>query len=251
MDTTRLLATLRAQGEIIAATPADALSEPVPAVPGWTIEHVVRHAGKVHQWVSAALREPADAPLSSIRRGGDMPRGPECLTTYRGALQDLLDEFTRRGPADPAPTMEGPGTASWWARRQAHEASVHRIDVADALHAAGGPAVTPLDADVAADGVDEWLQVFLPRLAQGGRLPDELGGRSIHLHGTDTAAAEWHLAFDPGAVAVTREHRKADVALRGGAQDLLLTLWRRRPVDDLDCVGDVSVARMLLSSAAL
>ncbi|QCQ90364.1 maleylpyruvate isomerase N-terminal domain-containing protein [Rhodococcus sp. SGAir0479] len=251
MDTTRLLATLRAQGEMIAATPVDALSEPVPTVPGWTVEHVVRHTGKVHQWVLAALREPADAPLSSVRRSGDMPRGADCLTAYRAALDALLEEFDRRDATDPAPTMVGPGTVAWWARRQAHEAAVHRIDVADALRAAGGPAGAALDAETAADGVDEWASVFLGRLARGGRLPDSLAGTTVHLHGTDTSSAEWHLAFGPGAVEVVREHRKGDVALRGPAQELLLTVWRRRPLAGIDAVGDVSVAHALLDSVAL
>lgn len=251
MDTTRLLATVRSQGEMIAATPVDALPEPVPTVPGWTVEHVVRHTGKVHQWVLAALREPADAPLSAIRRSGDMPRGAQCLTAYREALDALLDEFARRAGADPAPTMVGPGTASWWVRRQAHEVSVHRIDVADALHAAGGAGPVALDAEVAADGIDEWVSVFLRRLARGGRLPDNLDGTAVHLHGTDTSAAEWHLAFGAGDVEVVHEHRKGDVALRGPAQNLLLTMWRRRPLSGIDAVGDVAVARALLESVAL
>ncbi|GAB2659765.1 maleylpyruvate isomerase N-terminal domain-containing protein [Prescottella soli] len=251
MDSTSLLSALREQGEMLAATPIVALSEPVPTVPGWTVEHVVRHTGKVHQWVLAALQASADTPLPKIVRVGDMPRGPECVAAYRLAFDSLVETFTRLDPEHPVPTMVGPGTASWWLRRQTHEVSVHRIDVSDTLRAAGGPSVPELDPEVAADGVDEWAHVFLGRLARDGRLPDSLDGRTIHLHGTDTESAEWHLAFESGAVTVTREHRKADVALRGRAQDLLLTMWRRRPLARLEAVGDVAVARDLLESAAL
>ncbi|QKT10837.1 maleylpyruvate isomerase N-terminal domain-containing protein [Rhodococcus sp. W8901] len=251
MEYTRLLSALRDEGETLAATPVVALSEPVPTVPDWTVEHVVRHTGKIHQWVVAALQAPPEASVSEVRRSGDMPRGPECLAAYRVALEALLDEFTRLDPGKQVPTMVGPGTVAWWLRRQTHEVSVHRMDVSDTLQAAGGPKVAELDPEIAADGVDEWVDVFLGRLAAGGRLPDSLAGRTIHLHGTDTDAAEWHLAFAPGTVEVTREHCKADVALRGPAQDLLLTLWRRRPLVGLDVIGDSAVARALLGSAAL
>lgn len=251
MDYTRLLSALRDEGETLAATPVVALSEPVPTVPDWTVEDVVRHTGKVHQWVTAALQAAPQTPLSEIRRSGDMPRGPECIPAYRFALDTLLDEFDRIDPEKPVPTMIGPGTAAWWLRRQTHEVAVHRVDVSDTLKAAGGPKAEELDPVVAADGVDEWLDVFLGLLSGGGRLPDSLHGHTIHLHGTDTDAAEWHLSFSPGAVEVTREHRKADVALRGSAQDLLLTLWRRRPLVGLDVVGEAAIARALLGSAAL
>ncbi|RVW10376.1 maleylpyruvate isomerase family mycothiol-dependent enzyme [Prescottella agglutinans] len=251
MDSTSLLSALREQGEMLAATPIVALSEPVPMVPGWTVEHVVRHTGKVHQWVIAALQATADTPLSEIVRVGDMPRGPECVAAYRLAFDSLLDTFERLDPEHPAPTMVGPGTAAWWLRRQTHEVSVHRIDVSDTLRAAGGPSVPELDPEIAADGVDEWVHIFLAMLARGDRLPESLDGRTIHLHGTDTEAAEWHLAFESGAVTVTREHRKGDVALRGPAQDLLLTLWRRRPLARLDVIGDETVAGDLLAAAAV
>jgi uncharacterized protein (TIGR03083 family) len=47
--------------------------------------------------------------------------------------------------------------AGFWRRRLAHETVVHRVDVEDAL---GWSA--DLDADLAVDGVDEALELFLP-----------------------------------------------------------------------------------------
>lgn len=250
MDTPYLLSALRTQGDLLASTPVEALAEPVPTVPDWTVEDVLRHTGEVHLWVAAVLRAELEAPLKVIHRDRDMPRGPECVPAYRAALDTVLAEFDRRGLDQPVAAMGGPKTVSWWIRRQAHEVAVHRMDVSDAISAGGGAHASDLAPAVAADGVDEWTTVFLPRLGRAGRFPDSLAGRTIHLHGTDTAA-EWFLAFDGGSVDVTREHRKADVALRGPAQDLLLTLWRRRPLDGLDIVGDVAVARALLGAAAV
>ena len=49
------LVMLQTEGMRLAAMPADALGAPVPTVPGWTLEQVVRHTGKVHRWVAATL----------------------------------------------------------------------------------------------------------------------------------------------------------------------------------------------------
>ena len=50
---------------------------------------------------------------------------------------------------------------------------------------------------------------------------------------------------------VTREHAKGDCALRGAASDLLLVLWRRRPMSTIDVVGDADVAARFLAWPAL
>ena len=53
----------------------------------------------------------------------------------------------------------------------------------------------------------------------------------------------------PTTVEVVAAHQKGDVALRGPAADLLLTLWRRRPLDTIDLVGDTAVAERLYDIA--
>ena len=69
-----------------------------------------------------------------------------------------------------------------------------------------------------------------------------LVGGSVHLHSTD-GDGEWTLrAGDDGAIVVTRDHAKADAALRGEANDLLLVLWRRLPIDAVDVFGDEQLA---------
>ena len=132
---------------------------------------------------------------------------------------------------------------------------VHRIDVHDGVHAAGGSAPAPLATDGAADVADEWAAFFLAvRFGHRfGSLPDALEGRSVHLHGTDPEppadGAEWLLSFGDGGVAVARAPAKGDVALRGSAEDLALVLWRRRPLDALDVVGDRALAERVLEVA--
>ena len=45
----------------------------------------------------------------------------------------------------------------------------------------------------------------------------------------------------PGGVTVVNEHAKGDVAARGAASDLLLMMWGRVPVAQVDVFGDASL----------
>ena len=53
--------------------------------------------------------------------------------------------------------------------------------------------------------------------------------------------AEWPISVSDGAAVVSKGHAKGDVAVRGSAPDLLLVLWRRRPLTAVDLVGDTAV----------
>jgi hypothetical protein len=74
-------------------------------------------------------------------------------------------------------------------------------------------------------------------------------GGSVHIHCTDVAG-EWLLTPGDGLEMIaTREHAKGSVALRGSAEDLLLVLWRRSPLDIIEVIGNELVAeRFLLRS---
>ncbi len=58
----------------------------------------------------------------------------------------------------PVWTHLGPGPASYWARRMAHETAVHRADGEIAVGTR--PVIDPV---VAADGIAEWLGFLPPR----------------------------------------------------------------------------------------
>ena len=249
------LAVLRLEGDRLASMPADALDAPVPSVDGWTLEGVVRHTGKIHQWVTAVLDAPLDADLGSVAAGiAGMPKGPACLPAYREALEGVAAALERRDPEEAVPSFTGPADVRFWCRRQAHEVTIHRVDAADAVHAAGGPTPAAVDPVVAADGIDEWARVFVAvRYAQRfGSFPDGVAGRTFHLHGTDDPApaegAEWLLSFTADGCTVEATHAKGDAALRGPAQDLLLVAWRRRPLDLLDVIGDRAAAELLVDT---
>ena len=137
--------------------------------------------------------------------------------------QALLETLRSVDPATSVWTFSSTNrTAAFWQRRRTQEIAVHRYD---AETAAGTP--TPIDTALAVDGIDEFLTVFLPRLADNF---GDVGDGTVHLHCTDVDG-EWLVARHDGEVVVTAEHAKGDVAARGGASDLLLFLWGRVPAD--------------------
>lgn len=267
MEPTRHQELLRREGALLAAMPADRLDAVVPSIPDWDLERVVRHVGKVHRWVVGAL---AAGPDGVAPAADGLPKGPDCLPAYAEALAALVEVLERTPPEETAWTFVGPSAASFWSRRQAHEVAVHRIDAADAVHAAGGPAPEPLAADGAADAIDEWADLFLAvRYAQRfGALPEDLHGRSLRLVTTDggpdggSTVRRIELAAEGvtvvggsadgstgGSAGGTADTAAADVTVTGPAQDLLLGLWRRRPLDGLTVEGDGAVLERLLDVA--
>ena len=70
-------------------------------------------------------------------------------------------------------------------------------------------------------------------------------GATLHIHCTDTAG-EWLLTLTAEGCEVERIHAKGDAALRGAASDLLLAVWHRTPLADIDVVGDADRAQRVL-----
>jgi predicted lipid carrier protein YhbT len=63
-------------------------------------------------------------------------------------------------------------------------------------------------------------------------------------------AGEWTVRPGEGAsCVVTRDHAKADTALRGEAHDLLMVLWRRAPLDSVTVFGDEALAQAFVGRA--
>lgn len=247
MDATEHRAALVDQGErVVAVAGGDRLDSPVPSCPGWTVRDLIGHLGRVHQWAAGYL---AAGPDSEGRIGGGEhpPEGDGVAAWYRSSLDALLAEIDRHQPDDPARTFDGVKTAGWWLRRQAQETAVHRWDAEDGAEAGGA---APIPAQLAVDGVDEWLDFFVPRfLARREEpMPPHLLGATVHMHATDDGidGGEWLLTVTESGVVVERAHAKGDVAVRGPASDLLLVAWHRKPVTSVDTFGDVDRAEAVL-----
>src|SRR5205085_7086477 len=82
----------------------------------------------------------------------------EPLALLDRAYAGLLDEFGARKPEDPAVSWYAPDqTVGFWIRRMAQETVIHRIDA----ELGTGQPVAPVPADLAVDGIDELLKIFV------------------------------------------------------------------------------------------
>jgi uncharacterized protein (TIGR03083 family) len=116
----------------------------------------------------------------------------------------------------------------------AHEAVVHRSDTDAALGKAFSVA-----ADIAADGIDEYLDVFV---AASRAAQDAPAGPMMSFECSDRSDRWWLDLSSRGERVVSREPRDASVRVRGTAEQLLLTVWGRLPTSDASDVevsGDV------------
>lgn len=247
MDPLEHRAALVEQGAALASVPAAGLDAPVPSCPGWTVERLIGHTGRVHVWAASFLALGPDGGEAAA--GPRPPTGAAILPWYRQALDDLVAELDRHDPSEPAATFAGPGDVAFWFRRQAHEVAVHRWDAQDAVTPGGAD---PVPAALAVDGIDEWLDVFVGRfvVGKGDGVPADLVGATLHLHCTDDGLAEgtgeWLLTLAADGPTFTRAHAKGDAALRGPASDLLLAVWHRLPLSAVDVVGDAARAEAVL-----
>jgi len=218
-------------------------SKPVPTCPGWSLKQLFRHVGRGDRWAAQIVRDRLDHFLDPRTvEGGKPPLDPaDAISWLRGGAQRLVDAVELSGVETPVWTFLGPRPANWWIRRRLHETVVHRADAAIAL----GSDFT-LEPDVAADGITEWLErVAIQAGSEGAPRPLE-DGNTLHLHATDPGlgeAGEWTVGVDEGVITWSHEHGKGNVALRGGATELLLAMARRVPVADtgIELFGDDTV----------
>lgn len=223
LDTGVHLSALAADSEAFARLAEGHLDRPVPACPDWLVADLVGHLGGVYSWVRLVAEAGGAKPEGSRSRAPGQRSG---LMSWFQDQRDAMIEAVSSHPAEEAVwTFIPPHRADigWWRRRQAMETAIHLHDVQTA---AGHP--TAIAPDLAADGVDEVLTVFLPGYLAAKPVAGLEG--TLHVHCTDTDG-EWVLDFTRSAVEVRREHAKSDTAVRGPASDLFLWTWNRLPLD--------------------
>ncbi len=204
----------------------------IAACPGWDVAQVVGHLGAVHGWMAETVANPSmDRPHHAppeIPTEGLIDWGGEQLSKIVSALGSVVE-------GTPCWTFGSESVIDFFPRRMAHETVVHRYDVE---HAVG--MVSPIDSDLAADGIDELLHVGMVYSMNPAREFNYPKG-SLHLHRTD-GDGEWLLVPGGDGLVVTREHAKGEVAIRGAAPDLFLYMWGRGG-ENLDIFGDHDLAK--------
>jgi uncharacterized protein (TIGR03083 family) len=215
---------LLAQEMAAGLTSVGGLDVPVPWVPAWTARDLVGHLGGVHRWAATILRAGHTAPPPP--EAGTAPPQDGLLDWYATGLGQLVTALRTVPPEAPAWHMSPAAekVAASWARRQAHELTVHRMD----LEAAAGVGHAPVDPALAEDGVDELLTVVVPRWSHTEPLTS--ADATVAVTSGDTGRT-WSIRIARGAVHVVpdrsgREHTH----VHGRADQLLLRLWGR-PAD--------------------
>ncbi|MFN5602792.1 MAG: maleylpyruvate isomerase family mycothiol-dependent enzyme, partial [Acidimicrobiaceae bacterium] len=106
----------------------------------------------------------------------ERPEEMDMIRWYEDGVAQLVSAVSTLPADQPCWTWAGPQNIAWLTRRMAHETTVHAWDVA---WAAG---LRPeISAELASDGIDEFLFVMTPLVREG----QPIVGGSVHLHCTD------------------------------------------------------------------
>ena len=186
MDVPDYVGQLRRDGERFATVASFTdPGAPVPTCPDWSLRDLVRHVGGVHRWATGFVRgcrtPAARRRPRAIRRG--WPEDAELVAWFADGHRALAEALAS-APADLETWtfLEAPTPLAFWARRQAHETAIHRVDA----ESAGGD-VTGFPSGFAVDGIDELLLRFANR--PGRPLPAVETTRSMVVRAKDEPGA--------------------------------------------------------------
>lgn len=250
MEITEHIEVLRREGALLAdAAGRSGPGAPVPTCPEWAVRDLVHHTGGVHRWAATYVRDGLTEPMGAEAEQavyGPMPEDADLVRWYREAYTRLTDAL-ESADADLVcwTFFRARSPLAFWARRQAHETTIHRVD---AESAAGG-GLSPIPSALAVDGVDELLGGFHTRRRSRVRTdqPRVLRIRAVDAEGRTGGEAGgqaggeavWSVYLSADAPRVTREaDGAADCTLSGPADALYLALWNRGPRDLLRVEGD-------------
>lgn len=224
LEPERYLELLKADAGRLAEVAARDLDAGVPTCPGWSVRDALVHTGHVYLHKVANMRTQAAAEWPPE----PAPERDE-VAWFLAALDTLCGELVERGPDAPSYTWwPADQTVGFWYRRMAQETAMHRVDVESAFDD-----VTPVADDLAVDGVDEVLELFVSGDWAKTVAPEEWGdvspdagaGRSVLVK---TGGASWCVTLQPDRIDFERDADQGDATVSGPPSDVLLWLWRRR-----------------------
>lgn len=221
----------------------------VPSCPEWAVADLLWHLAEV-QWFWATIVEERRTSPDGLEHP-PRPTDHDALLAFAVQQTDRLVRVLTETPPETEVYMWAEDrTVGYIRRRQAHEALIHRLDA----ELATGQ-VTALDADLAADGVDECLAVMY------GGIPDGWGTFTpavapVRFHLTDRPDADRLVragrfvgtdpdsgtAYDEDALDVVEvaDGVEAAATVSGTADDVDAWLWHRRGDDAVTFEGDTA-----------
>jgi len=218
----------QAAADVTAVLQTGDLDAPVPGCAPWRLTDLAHHLGGIHRWARTALVE----NRAGSETVDDAPRDRDALVAwFRDGADALVATLRDTDPDAPAWGFgPRPRTAAFWFRRQAHETAAHAGDAA-----ASQGASRPYGTELALDGIDEIVGMFLPRQIRLGRIPPLPATLVLE----PDEGGRWVLGNGPAAT------------VSGPAEALLLLLWHRIALDDprLAVEGDRPAADTVLAQA--
>ncbi|RCH64248.1 maleylpyruvate isomerase family mycothiol-dependent enzyme [Streptomyces sp. SDr-06] len=234
----------------IAAAPS--LDVQVPTCPEWTLFDLARHVGSGRPfWSAVVAAGPADAPPAeavAARAAAQAPRERAALVDWLAAsTQELLDTLREAGPDAGCWTWWGasqsPRTSGAVARHQLQEIAMHTYDAQLTVGAA-----QPLPAEVALDGVEDFLFTCC---AWSGSWPHEPAVVDYHA----TEGRSWRFTVEADGARAVRlpaagegeAQAPADASARGTAGELVLWFYGRTSLDSVKIDGDQGIFERLFA----
>ncbi len=187
----------------------------------------------MQSWVVKALADPGGRDVTPDRPPADWAELVDWWDAQRTTMVDGMAD-----PEAPAwlPFASYPQLAGSWARRQAHEAAIHRLDAEHAL--ALSPPVE-FDAEFASDGIDELITMMVPR----GDWSNSSFEGTVLVRATDTDRS-WTVRLSPG-VPPSPGAGSPDLTIEGPADAVYRQVWGRPSLAVV--TGDVAMLEPLAS----
>src|SRR5262249_5350122 len=139
----------------------------VPSCPDWTVKDLAQHLTSVHIGWAEIVEHPTDDPTEAFTTAAATRResaDTEALVARgRQAMQRSPEVLASADPQQRPWTWAAQQDVAFTPRHQVQEAAIHRWDA----QTAAGSAVDSIAPDVAADSIDEFLELSRPAATQG------------------------------------------------------------------------------------
>lgn len=224
-----LLTSIRGEGEGIVAAAGQGLEVAVPTCGDWQMPQLLTHVASVYHRVATVVGERATSAVPWNPPPDDID---DPVAYLNEALEELVQALSEADADTPVWNWSPEPQVAWfWARRMAHESAVHRFDAQRAHDVA-----QPIAADLAHDGLDELVDVILPRVIDRDR-PSLPTGTYVFAAGDDC----WNVELDGATARRVETAKSPDVTVRGTTSALLLAAYGRVPWTSLDVDGEASL----------
>lgn len=212
---------------------------PVPTTPDWRLGDLVRHLGRVHRWASYIVTNGVTA-RDQIPSGIGQPLpADEQLGEWLTQGADEVVQAITDAPADLDAMVlfgQSPSARLFWARRQAHETTVHAVDaLAARLERLPLAKEADIDPALAVDGIDE----LVTGLVTSERSQLRAQRRFTALILPNDADQSWSVTLSDQPPVTVRggiPGGDPEAVLTGTAAALYLGLWNRG--DEIAATGE-------------